>query len=80
MLAPGAVILVVADQDAFALRHGSDLSVQAAFSGQLSNGGELFKLSFGAGTDVIEFSYDDEDGWPIESDRDGFSLVRMADM
>ena len=34
------------------------------------------KLSYGAGAPVIEFTYDDEGDWPVESDGDGYSLVR----
>ena len=77
MLAPGGIALIVSNAEAFALRYGEDLPVVGAFSGNLSNGGENLKLSYGGGTPVIEFSYDDGDGWPIEADGIGSSLVRF---
>ena len=76
-LAPGEVVLVVANIEAFALRYGGTLPVAGSYSGNLANNGERLKLSFGAGTPLIEFTYDDGDGWPRESDGGGRSLVRV---
>ncbi len=75
-LAPEATVLVVANAEAFAARYGADLPVAGIYSGRLANGGERLKLSFGAGTPIVEFTYDDADSWPTESDGNGQSLVR----
>ncbi len=81
MLDPGATIVIVSDLEAFQSRYGTDIAVAGEYSDNLSNGGERVKLSFGAGTPLIEFTYDDnaEDGWPSESDGGGKSLVRAGD-
>ncbi len=76
-LAPGEVVLVVANVEAFRRRYGNQWLVAGAYEGSLSNGGERLKLSFGAGISLIEFVYDDEDDWPVESDGDGQSMVRL---
>ncbi len=81
-LAPGAFALVVRNQAAFELRHGPGLPVAGAYApDNLSNGGENVKLSFGAGSAIREFIYDDENGWPTSPDGDGpsLTLVRPQD-
>jgi hypothetical protein len=65
---------VAAHQEAFLLRYGANLPLAGTYTGNLSNGGERLKLAFGAGAPVIEFSYDDEAGWPEASDGEGASL------
>ena len=77
-LAPEASVLVVADAQAFALRYGDGLPVAGVYQGQLANGGERLKLSFGAGEGLIDFSYDDGEGWPSEADGGGQSLILAA--
>lgn len=78
-LAPGESVLVVAHLDAFAMRYGGGLPVAGAFGesdeGRLANEGERLKLSYGGGTPIIEFSYDDTDPWPTAADGEGPSLV-----
>ena len=79
MLAPGAYILVVADSAAFAMRYGDGHNVAGAYGdnveNRLGNGGDLIKLSFGGGTPIHEFSYDDEAPWSVDADGTGKSLV-----
>ncbi|HUF62661.1 MAG TPA: lamin tail domain-containing protein [Verrucomicrobiales bacterium] len=78
-LAPGGFVLVVDDLEAFESRYGPGLPVAGVFQdGQLANGGERIKLSFGAGTPIRDFSYGDGDGWPQEADGGGKSLVLTA--
>ncbi|MCP5535810.1 MAG: lamin tail domain-containing protein [Akkermansiaceae bacterium] len=74
-LAPGGYVLVVNNLAAFTMRYGAGLPVAGAWSGKLDNGGERLKLSYGAGEAIIDFDYDDEAGWPLSADGDGFSLV-----
>lgn len=74
-LPAGAYVLVVKNLAAFQGRYGTGLPVAGVYSGNLSNGGELLKLSLGAGTAVHEFSYDDADPWPTEADMAGASLI-----
>lgn len=80
-IAAGERLVVVASEEAFNLRHGYAATpdfVVGEFSKNLSNGGELVKLSFGAGTLVREVEYGDSFPWPADSDGDGASLV-LAD-
>ncbi len=77
-IAAGERLLVVANVEAFNLRHGFANTpdfVLGEFSNRLSNGGERVKLSFGAGTLVREVSYDDRLPWPESADGSGASLV-----
>ena len=79
-LAPGAYVLIVSDETAFQLRYGEGpWPIAGAFgqndAGRLSNGGELLKLSFGGGTPIHEFYYDDSGDWAVEADGSGASLV-----
>ena len=77
-IAAGERLVVVADEVAFNLRHGHAQTpdfVVGEFSKNLSNGGELVKLSFGAGTLIREVEYGDEFPWPDTADGSGPSLV-----
>ncbi len=81
-LAPGQSVLVVANQEAFASRHGAGLPVAGhyldAAESRLANKGERVKLSFGGGTPILEFTYDDEEPWPAAPDGEGPSLVLVS--
>ncbi|HWB05586.1 MAG TPA: lamin tail domain-containing protein, partial [Verrucomicrobiales bacterium] len=82
-LAPGERAVVVKNLAAFNVRYAAGLGsirVAGAWQGNdnLSNAGEELKLSFGAGTPVREFSYDDEVPWPVQADGEGYSLVLIA--
>lgn len=76
---PGGYVLVVENLAAFEAAYGGALPVageyQFSTSNSLSNSGERLKLSFGAGTAIRDFVYDDELPWPIPPDTSGHSLV-----
>jgi len=78
-IAPGEYVLVVKNLAAFKAAYGDALPVageyQFSSSNSLSNGGERIKLSFGAGSAIRDFVYDEEPPWPTEADLDGHSLV-----
>ncbi|MDB6155695.1 MAG: hypothetical protein JWL90_4148, partial [Chthoniobacteraceae bacterium] len=76
-LAPGAVVLIVKNSAAFAFRYGAGKPVAGAWdsANNLSNGGEEIKVSYGAGTAIQDFVYDDEAPWPTVADTGGYSLV-----
>ncbi len=74
VLEPGEMILVVAHPEAMAFRHGEGLPVAGAYEGRLANGGERLKLSYGAGTAVIDFEFEDRGDWPAEGDGSGMAL------
>ena len=77
MIEPGAFLLIVKNQPAFASRHGAGLPVAGEWTpdDKLSNGGENIKLSLGSGTAIIEFTYDDDAPWPTSPDGGGSSLT-----
>ena len=80
-IAPGQKLLIVANEAAFNLRYGHPSTPQfvaGTFFKNLSDSGERIKLSFGAGTPVIDFNYDDDSPWPVAADGDGHSLVLIA--
>ncbi len=68
-LAPGAYVIVARDLAGFESRHGAGLPVAGAYEpDSLSNGGENVKLSFGQGSAIHEFRYDDSLPWPEAAD------------
>jgi hypothetical protein len=76
LIAPGERILLVANPEAFASRHGSDLAIAGHYQDtQLSNGGETLLLTQRDGAVLLEFTYDDESPWPEEADGAGRSLT-----
>lgn len=80
-IAPGERLLVVGNIAAFNLRHGHATTpdyVVGQFDKNLSNSGELVKLSFGAGTLVREVEYNDRTPWPVAPDGSGASLVLIG--
>jgi hypothetical protein len=79
-LAPGGRVVVVKNINAWNARYGAGfpgaLVAGSWQSGQsLSNGGEQLKVSFGAGTAIRDFSYDDVSPWPDGADGTGHGLV-----
>lgn len=75
-LAPGARVLVVKNLAAFQARYGTGLPIAGEFlSGNLSNSGEIIKVSFGAGTAIREFAYADDVPWPSGTDGQGAPLA-----
>jgi hypothetical protein len=80
-IAPGERLVVVDNEAAFNLRYGYERTpdfVVGEFTRNLSNAGELIRLSFGAGTPIREFTYGDRFPWPAEADGIGAALV-LAD-
>ncbi|MDD2597783.1 MAG: lamin tail domain-containing protein [Kiritimatiellae bacterium] len=84
LLEPAQHVVVVKDLAAFNARyldpeslcHYAPILVAGAWSGQLSNGGELIQLFERGGNIIQEFSYDDDDPWPTIADGRGASLQR----
>ncbi|MCP5532466.1 MAG: lamin tail domain-containing protein [Akkermansiaceae bacterium] len=76
-LPPGAFVLVVKSIAAFEERYGSGLPVAGEWEAEdnLSNGGEQIKLSYGAGTAIHDFEYDDIAPWPGAADGDGPAMA-----
>lgn len=77
-LAPGAYALVVRNLTAFNTRYGTGKPVAGAFGpDSLNNAGENVKLSFGLGSGIHDFTYDDNNPWPTAADGSGASLVMI---
>jgi hypothetical protein len=77
----GGFALVVKDVAAFRQRWGSGLDaiIAGTFApGSLNNAGEELKLSYGAGTEVIAFTYGDRAPWPEAADGLGWTMVLRA--
>ena len=75
-LAPGDYVIVARNTAAFESRYGAGLPVAGAYApDNLSNGGENLKLSFGLGSAIHEFTYDDSSPWPEAADGSGASMV-----
>ena len=79
-LLPGAYVLVVRSIAAFESRYSAGLPIAGEWQSgdKLNNGGENLKLSFGVGTAVHEFVYNDDQPWPNSPDGEGPSLVLIA--
>ncbi len=80
-IAPGERLLIVSNIDAFNLRYGFAVTpdhVIGEFFKALSNDGERLKLSFGAGTAIRDFEYNDAFSWAAPADGLGSSLVLIS--
>lgn len=80
-ISPGERLVVVDNEAAFNVRYGFESTpdfVVGEFTRNLSNGGELVKLSYGAGTPIREVTYGDVFPWPAGADGLGAGLV-LAD-
>ncbi|MDB6153242.1 MAG: hypothetical protein JWL90_1695, partial [Chthoniobacteraceae bacterium] len=75
LLQPGASTLVVHNAAAFNSRYGAGKPIAGVWQAgnKLSDDGEQIKLSYGAGTEVISFTYSNVSPWPV--DTAGYSLV-----
>ena len=82
MLAPGETVLVVRNTEAFLERYGEGANVAGEYQGndanRLSDDGERLKLSFGGGTPIMDFSYNDGAAWPSQADGEGYALVPVS--
>jgi hypothetical protein len=74
-LNPGAHILVVANEAAFALRNGAGLNIAGEYVGKLSNDGEQLQILDAVGENILEFSYNDV--WYDPTADKGYSLVML---
>ena len=76
MLAPGNFLLVVKDQAAFQAAYPSVAAgiILGDFQGSLSNNGENIKVDDPQGSTILEFTYNDNDPWPVRADGNGASL------
>jgi hypothetical protein len=61
LLAPGAILYLARNPEAFALFYGTNLPVAGPYLGQLSNGGEEIQVHDSVGENVMEFEY--HGGW-----------------
>ncbi|MFT5413030.1 MAG: hypothetical protein ACI9NC_005782, partial [Verrucomicrobiales bacterium] len=81
VLPPGEHILVVGDAVVFANRYtdlsspwlADPVSVAGIFTGSLSNGGENLRLADSAGTQLLNFAFNDSGSWPGRADGGGSS-------
>ncbi len=79
-LAPGQRVLVVRNLAAFTARYGVSpggtlVAGEWQVDDALSNSGEQLKLSYGAGSAIRDFTYDDNGPWPDGADGGGHGLV-----
>ena len=80
-LAPGARIVVVKNQLAFAAAYntaGMNIAPGEYASTSLDNTGEQLALIDATGTDARRFTYNDKAPWPTAPDGDGYSLVLIT--
>ncbi|HYW78888.1 MAG TPA: lamin tail domain-containing protein, partial [Thermoguttaceae bacterium] len=78
-LEPGASVVIVKNELAFALRYGDGIDVAGQYTGKLANGGEALSLFDRFGQPIAQFSYDDSGSWPGRADGDGATL-ELADV
>lgn len=80
-LDPGARLVIVADQDAFAMRYSGDIPVAGEFQNGtgLNNGGETLTLvntTLPTGMQTVaSVNYGDDAPWPTAPDGNGYSLT-----
>ena len=53
---------------------GAGVTILGPYDGKLDNGGEAVLMQDPLGTAMADFTYDDEDGWPLRADGHGSSL------
>ena len=69
----GARVILVANQPAFALRHGAGATIAGTFAGNLDNSGEELELVDPNGEAILDFRYDNS--WFPPTDGGGRTLV-----
>ncbi|MBN1220385.1 MAG: lamin tail domain-containing protein [Anaerolineae bacterium] len=67
--------VVLASNPVFFAEKYPDVTVGGAYEGHFSNKGEKITLRDAEGQTLLEFEYDDENGWPVSPDGRGDSLV-----
>lgn len=75
-LEPGASFFLVANREAFRMRHGDSGVIAGEFQNatNLGNGGERIALINSASDVVFDFQYNDSAPWPLKADGEGYSL------
>ena len=71
-LAPGGVVVIVSNQEAFESRYGVVPEVVGQYTGRLENSGEHLLLAGAFGETILDFAYQDD--WYPETDGAGRSL------
>ena len=76
-LAPGGRVLVVGNEAAFTLRHGSGQAdrILGTFGGNLNNSGETVTLLAANGSVIASVAYGIAEPWPLAAQDAGYSLV-----
>lgn len=76
-LAPGQIVLIVRNQEAFMARYGGagvpPAGIAGQYTGALDNAGETLRLEDGVGEKILEFAYNNR--WYPITDGLGFDLV-----
>lgn len=76
ILAPGAHLVVVSNQDAFEFRYGEGTAnIAGTYSGNFRNSGERVVLEAADTTPIADFTYGDDIPWPEGADGLGYTLV-----
>jgi hypothetical protein len=74
LLAPNEFAVLVSNPEAFAERY-PDIAISGAYEGHFSNKGEKIVLRDAEGQTLLEFEYNDENGWPLSPDGRGDSMT-----
>ncbi|MEZ5325570.1 MAG: lamin tail domain-containing protein [Verrucomicrobiales bacterium] len=77
VLTSGQTLVIARNADAFALRYGFAAAAEWGMD-KLANGGELLKLSVGAGLSFIEIDYNDAAPWPVAGSAGSIELSRIT--
>ena len=78
LLEPGEYAVVVENTGAFQQRYGSSVNVLGEWAGKLSNDGEQLVLSRSKGNPILDFTYRDNELWPVEADGFGATLELIS--
>ena len=78
-LAPGEVMFLVSNQEAFELRFGNTWNIAGSFKNNthLNNGGERIAAVNSAGNIVLDVTYSDQTPWPSIADGQGAFLTLL---
>jgi hypothetical protein len=72
-LAPGQVVVVVADLAVFESVYGTGIDVVGVYQGRLNNGGERIRIEDALGETILEFDF--ADSWYVQTDGGDYSLT-----
>ncbi len=69
-------VVLVKDLDAFNARYGvlGEGSIAGEYSGRLSNDGEQIQLLTSGSVVLLDFTYNDQEPWPVQTDGSGYSM------